>query len=260
MSVRKLSIVTICYRDLVGLKKTIESLRMQSCHEFEQWIVDGGSDDGTVEYLESLNVPWECNWISERDDGIYDAMNKGTTRASGEYVWYLNSGDVAADRHVVRDLLIELSKPGMEGIDLLYGKTYFESGVGRKIVGRPVGASDFLTSMPVSHPGMIFKRELVKKLGYSTSYRIISDWILVRSIFERGYKSAFVDRILAIFDIQGISSRNHWLDLQEKLRYEQSLQGRLRVLIFCGGRYALLWLAKKMGLYRYWQCLRYSST
>lgn len=258
MSSRKLSIVTICFRNLAGLRKTIESLLDQTCHDFEQWVIDGGSDDGTVEYLQNLKVPWNLKWISEKDKGIYDAMNKGTARASGDYIWYLNSGDYAADPKVIEDLIQAIQSHAQENVDLLYGKTYFESEVGRRVVGRKVKASDFSVSMPVSHPGMIFKRDQVQKRGYKTTYRLISDWILVRSMFEDGCKAVFINRVFATFDLSGISSVNHWLDVREKLQYEQSLRGKLRVLIWCGGRYALIWLGKKMGIFKYWKRLRYS--
>jgi putative colanic acid biosynthesis glycosyltransferase len=242
-----LSVVTICYNDLTGLRKTIDSLRDQSSYDFEQWVIDGDSRDGTREYLESLRVPWQLHWISEKDKGIYDAMNKGTARISGRYVWYLNSGDYACDPHVVADILQAIEKN--RDADLIYGKVFFESEFGRRPVGRPVTAEDFVASMPIAHPSLLFRRELVKERPYPTDYRIISDWIVIRSFFEEKRHSVFIDRPLVVFNLEGISSTNHWKDLREKLRYEKNLLRRLEIAAKCGGKYGLIWVAKKLGIY-----------
>jgi len=104
----KLSIITINYNNASGLRKTVESVLSQSTHDFEYIVVDGGSTDGSVEYLESQNSELKTqnfSFISEKDNGIYNAMNKGIRMAQGEYLHFLNSGDWLADEKVVENML-----------------------------------------------------------------------------------------------------------------------------------------------------------
>jgi glycosyltransferase involved in cell wall biosynthesis len=92
----KLSIITINYNNSIGLKKTIESVVSQSCSEFEFIVIDGGSQDVSKEIIE-LHQSKINYWVSEKDKGIYHAMNKGIRASSGEYILFLNSGDVLLD-------------------------------------------------------------------------------------------------------------------------------------------------------------------
>ena len=246
---KKLSVVTICFRDLEGLKKTIKSLQEQTSFDFEHWIIDGGSTDGTREFLEGLKVPWDLHWISEKDQGIYDAMNKGTSQTTGDFIWYLNSGDYAADPAVIQDIIAQIQTHS--DCALIYGKVYFESEFGRRPVGREVKSSELNTGMPISHPGMLFRRDWALLTPYSTQFKIISDWIVIRKIFASGAQTVFFNRFLTVFNLEGISSKNHWKDLKEKLRFESSLSRRSHLILTNGGRYVLIILLKKMGLYSY---------
>ncbi len=83
------SVITVTRNNLVGLRRTHESLRIQSCGDYEWIVVDGASDDGTADYLKKTGA----NWVSEPDRGIYDAMNKGIARAQGRWLIFMNAGD-----------------------------------------------------------------------------------------------------------------------------------------------------------------------
>ena len=89
----KISIITVCRNDRKGLEKTLESIRAQDCADYEWRVIDGNSSDGTAEWLRE-NHTLEGGWISEPDNGIYDAMNKGIGAAVGEYVAFMNSGGI----------------------------------------------------------------------------------------------------------------------------------------------------------------------
>ena len=88
----KLSIITVVYNRREDLKKTIASVKGQTSHDIEYIVIDGDSNDGTKEVI-SENADFISRFVSEKDSGIYDAMNKGLQMASGDYVWFLNSGD-----------------------------------------------------------------------------------------------------------------------------------------------------------------------
>ena len=88
----KFSIITINYNNCEGLRRTIESVVNQTCHDFEYIIIDGGSTDGSVDVIKQYADQIDY-WVSEPDKGIYNAMNKGVAVAKGEYCLFLNSGD-----------------------------------------------------------------------------------------------------------------------------------------------------------------------
>ena len=126
----KLSIITINYNNAAGLKKTLDSVAMQTSIDFEHIIVDGASTDDSVdiirEYEQSLvsnhsPLSSHLKWISEKDTGIYNAMNKGIRIAIGEYTLMLNSGDYLVDEDVIEKIL-----PLLDGTDIIQGNTIEE--------------------------------------------------------------------------------------------------------------------------------------
>jgi glycosyltransferase involved in cell wall biosynthesis len=246
-----LSIVTITWNNLEGLKRTMDALSDQSSFDFEHIVVDGGSTDGSREYLEKLSLPWHLNWSSEKDAGRYEAMNKGTRRAEGEFVWYLNAGDVPADAKVVSDLLRQIR--GDKKLDLLYGKIIFETAHGEVTSGRSAEASDFKYFMPVSHPGILFRRSLLLEQPYRTDYVMISDWIAIRQFFAGSFRREYYDRVFARFDDQGISTQFLWKDFWEKFRFEKSIRAKVELSVFLGGKLLLIDTAKFMGLYSHFK-------
>lgn len=96
-----ISIVTVTFKDFGGLKSMASSLAEQQYDKIEHIIVDGGSADGTVEWLTSYTPPYLVKWSSEPDDGIFDAMNKGAARATGDLIVFMNSGDKFSDPKVL---------------------------------------------------------------------------------------------------------------------------------------------------------------
>lgn len=246
-SPNRLSIVTICWNDLRGLQATIDSLRQQDTYDFEQIIVDGASSDGTADYLKSLSTPWKLTWVSEKDRGIYDAMNKGSMLAGGEYLWFLNSGDTAASSEVTARICAELRK--RPGIDLLYGKAWLSTGYGLRPSGRQVTTQDFLTDMPVCHQSCVYRKSALDKPPYTLDFRLISDWILTQNLFSRGSKTLYIDFFISVYDLSGLSSSNHKVIVRERLRYERSFVNRTRILLKMGGKFALISILKKTGFY-----------
>lgn len=103
----RLSIITINYNNSIGLRKTIESVVSQTDNTFEYIIVDGGSSDGSVDIIKQY-ADKVSQWVSERDGGIYNAMNKGVRMAHGEYIMFLNSGDILYDNNVIGHVLPKL--------------------------------------------------------------------------------------------------------------------------------------------------------
>ena len=125
----KISIITINYNDKVGLKKTIESVINQTWRDFEFIVIDGGSTDGGKEILEQNSDKIDY-WVSESDNGIFNAMNKGIKVATGDYLLFLNSGDWFYSSNVISD--VEKIIDG--SVDIYYGNAVFKFEKKDKIV------------------------------------------------------------------------------------------------------------------------------
>jgi putative colanic acid biosynthesis glycosyltransferase len=247
----KITVITISLENYSGLKETVDSLLAQTNFQFEHLIVDGGSKDSTVAFLEQLQVPWNLKWISEKDQGRYEAMNKGVSQSTGEFVWFLNSGDKAADPLVIADFIKAISE--YPEVEMFYGKVVFATAYGNIVSGRQVNASDFRHHMPISHPAILFRREQILKNPYRTDFKMISDWILIQEVFNRNAKTFFLDRIFAIFDVHGVSSTQPWKDMLEKLKYQKEISAKLSVLIHCGGKQMILSLLKLTRTYQFYK-------
>ncbi len=177
-----ISVITVVYNDIKGVDKTIRSIIGQSCSELEYIIIDGGSDDGTLDSIRKHDKSI-AHWISEPDQGIYDAMNKGLRYASGDYVLFINSGDELYNKDTLSVVL-----KSADDADIYYGDTMFidekgkELGLRSKISTRrsPEGlnANDFLKGMVVSHQSFLVKRSLTPEydLKYTCSADI--DWCI----------------------------------------------------------------------------------
>lgn len=202
----KLSVITINYNNKEGLHRTIDSIRNQATHNFEYIIIDGGSTDGSVDIIKE-NVDIIDYWVSERDHGIYEAMNKGVRAAKGMFLQFLNSGDWLNSSDVLKLTLPHLT----DEIDLLSGYTVRRTQDGRYFREK-AGSPDFMTVVsmfeaPLSHAGSFIRRQLLVNRPYDEQYRIVSDWkfFMEASLFDN-IRYQHIDLDIAVFDSMGISS------------------------------------------------------
>ena len=166
----KLSIVTINRNHAAGLNRTIASLSMQTCQDFEWLFVDGASSDESVSIAKTFIRSGDI-CLSEPDRGIYHAMNKAIPLASGQYLLYLNSGDTLIQADAIKVILQTLAMPKHEGIDVLL--CGFEVR-GIKRLPKPLWLKWW--SLPTSHQAMIYKRALLEKNSFEESFRFASDF------------------------------------------------------------------------------------
>ena len=252
----KLSIVTINYNNVEGLKKTLASVASQTYRDIEHIIIDGGSTDGSVEAIKeyvSANPNHDplfkhmINWVSEKDSGIYYAMNKGIEIALGrrvvnalnrsersedknkvvpDYIQILNSGDIFAAPDVVERMVAGIEKA--EYPELLYGnmiKKDFSSG---KIIGKSREVEYSLRqyyASTMNHDCCFIRRDVYEKYGlYDESLKIVSDWKWFLQTIGLGYvKPVYVDIDVTIFDASGISESNLELRNQERRQVLEKL-------------------------------------
>ena len=222
---KKLSIITINYNDAAGLKKTMESVLSQTEQNFEYIVVDGGSTDGSVEVVSNFKFQISnFKWISEKDNGIYNAMNKGLRMATGIYVQFLNSGDTLVNANITAAVLPLLNDKNAPSI--LYGveRHIYPDGRIKKSKELPLTLLTFYRGT-IPHSAAYIKRDLFEEYGYyDENLKIVSDWKwYIQAIVLGGEEIQFIPIEITNFDKQGISSTNKQLDKKERQKVLQEL-------------------------------------
>lgn len=225
----RLTIITINRNNAAGLKKTMQSVLTQTCCSFEYIVVDGASTDDSKEVIQHYSREFRerLKWISEPDQGIYSAMNKGIQMASGDYLQFLNSGDVLADRTVVDRMFTELEKKRFPSI--LYGNMLKELDShtllrDRCFRGNPITLYGMYRGC-LNHSPSYILRDLFSKYGiYDEELRICSDWKWFMQAIVLGEETpVYVDIDVTIFDMTGISETNKELMEKERRMLLQSM-------------------------------------
>lgn len=169
----KFSIITVNYNHCDGLRKTIQSVVNQTFTDYEYIIIDGGSEDGSVEVIKEYSEKITY-WVSERDKGIYNGMNKGIAKARGTYVNFMNSGDV-----FYRNDILEKVNRLMDDSDFVIGKDYNQNPETGKVFttilpARISMAAFYMWTLP--HQSAFIRRSLFFNSPYDESLRIVADW------------------------------------------------------------------------------------
>jgi len=204
----KISIITICFNSQATLEPTIQSVINQTYKNIEYIIIDGASNDKTVEIIEKYD-DHISKWISEPDKGIYDAINKGLKLASGDIVGLIHSGDC-----LYEDLTIEKIADHFESndIDAIYGhsKIYSDDGENVVRINKSPHFRDNLLKIGwfPSHQSFYAKRELFEQYGlYSLHYKIAADYeLFLRFVHIHKININLLDEFIVKFSLGGISS------------------------------------------------------
>ena len=213
MEKSQLSVITVCYNSELTICDTIESVLLQSNSNFEYIIIDGDSIDNTVGIIKSYEQSFEkkgikFTWLSEPDNGIYDAMNKGMKLSKGKVIGYLNSDDYFYSDNVI-DMLIRTFNE--EDIDCCYGNILIVDNEGiikRKWISRDFKNGLFRKSWTPAHPTFYCKRDIYSKYGgFRLDYKITSDVDLMMELLEKkNIKSKYVNKFFVIMRENGNSS------------------------------------------------------
>lgn len=197
----KVSIVTINYNN--ELEKTIKSVINQTCKDYEFLIIDGASTDGSekVAYRYKDNIDY---FVSEKDTGVYNAMNKGVKKAYGEYLYFLNAGDTLESTDTLSKVIKEL-----DNVDMLYGKirVVSKNGIKNIIKKKILNRQNIKLGKKVSQQVVFVKRDLFNKLGgLDERYKVAADFDLLCKIFENTKDIGYIDEVICDYDDGGISS------------------------------------------------------
>jgi glycosyltransferase involved in cell wall biosynthesis len=206
----KISIVTVAWNNAEGLEKTIQSVVNQTYKNTEFIIIDGGSTDGTIDIINRYKEDIDY-WVCEKDDGIYDAMNKGIKVSTGDWLSFMNSGDVFYNKQVLDDLTIGI----FPDKSIIYGNNF----------STPYSIKPFSLKklecgiIMASHQAMLFNKKIISnQLYYNCKYKIYADYDLVNRIYLLGLKFQYINNCVSIREPNGISSIISWTKRWDKLR------------------------------------------
>lgn len=220
--------VTVVRNAPEALRTTAESVLSQTYPNIEYVIIDGASTDGTADYARSLGDKVDT-LISERDKGIYDAMNKGVSVATGEWVIFMNAGDAFYATDTVEKVFGE---DKYSGFGVVYGDVVKKNAEGELIV-KKAGVPHNSHRMFFCHQSAFYRRSELLIEKFEITYRMSADIHQVKRLWKKGVKFRQIDLPIAIFDTGGVSNTKRSDGLQENIYIVRELDGffdRLRLL------------------------------
>lgn len=206
----KITVITVTYNCKKYIEKTLESISTQTYKNIELIIVDGKSNDGTWEIINNYKSKITKK-ISEKDSGIYDAMNKGIALSSGEYIFFLNAGDIFVNDTVVENVCKKITSE-----DVVYGNVILVEKNNKKIVKKFPKSLDFkfMVLDTICHQAVFMKKELLNKYKFNQNEKIFADYELWIKIFlnKNIWNIKKIDINIAEYNLEGISSKLKKID------------------------------------------------
>ncbi len=220
-----LSVITVVFNNVKDIERTMLSVLGQTYERLEYLVIDGKSTDGTVEVIEKYRTRLAV-FITQKDAGIYDAMNKGLSKATGDYVVFMNSGDEFYKKDTVKEVFATAADA-----DIYYGETEMINrqlqSLGQRRHKAPENFTwkDFKYGMSVSHQAIFIRRKLVE--NYDLKYQLSSDidWILTAA--KKARKMVNVHQYVAKYLVGGISKKKHVQSLRERFAIMRKHYGLL---------------------------------
>lgn len=232
------TVITVTLNNLSGLKNTYESVSQQEFTNFEWLVIDGASKDGSADFLKDKKQNTDHEFIlrytSEKDAGIYDAMNKGIKHAFGEYLIFMNAGDTFASP----DILKTIEKHTEKQPDFIYGDAFETTKNGGKPIAKTASQyKNMPCGMFTHHQAMIYNHQTLKAIDihYSTLYTIASDYDFTARFLAKSKKIIYIPKPICIFEHGGISQQNAYTGRREQFLIREKLNmvsPRKNVMIF----------------------------
>ena len=226
------TVITVTYNAEHTLRRTLKSVQEQTYLNIEHIIVDGNSTDATVELIKQ-HARENTRWISEKDSGIYDAMNKASAMANGQYICYLNAGDAFYEKETVEKLVSTAKKH--QHPDILYGETVIVDNKGRFLHNRRLKApkrlhwQSFKQGMLVCHQAFIISRSLFEP--YDLTYRFSSDVDWCIRLMKKSRSIVNTHEVLIKYLNEGITTTNRKASLKERYRIMTKHYGSLSTIL-----------------------------
>ena len=194
-----ISIITIVLNDKDNIERTIQSVLNQNI-EIEYIIIDGGSTDGTLEVIEKHRDKIDI-LVSEKDDGIYNAMNKAIDLATGEWICFMNSGDGFYNSNVLKNIL-----PNIENsVDVVYGDWEVRYENKKRVLKADKNIENIWKGMIFSHQSCFVKKDILKQYKFNETNRITADYELFYNLYKANKKFRYIPMIVASVSAGGLS-------------------------------------------------------
>jgi glycosyltransferase involved in cell wall biosynthesis len=217
----KFSIITVVYNAENTIAKTISSILKQTLKDFEYIIIDGMSTDSTLEIIKRYEVLFDnsnitFHLISEKDGGIYDAMNKGINIASGNWIGILNADDfyesdaIESVKYFINNNIHS---------ELIYGNMNLIDRNNTKIIKPSLNLNNLYNTMSLFHPSIFIKKSIYESYGkYSLNFKLSSDWELILKLYHRKVEFLYLNKTLSNFTSGGAGSGFKWVHFKERLQ------------------------------------------
>jgi len=222
----KITIITVCYNAAKTIEETIKSVISQDYQDLEYIIIDGASTDGTKEIIEKYKKIFPIIYISEKDKGIYDAMNKGIDLASGDYLNFMNADDYFFNKDVIAEMIPYLEKQD----DIVYGDMEVRYKDFKLIKKEP--QPKYLWRGPVNHQSSFIKKETMKKYKYNIENKIVADFEFFLNVYYHGGKITKIDKTIASFSNEGMNQINDKQVIKDCYQTVKKFKNTLTVKIY----------------------------
>lgn len=225
----KISIVTVCYNEASSIVATLDSIANQTYSNIENIIKDGGSTDGTIDIVQrhksgKLNIIAE----SSKDGGLYNGMNIGLSKCTGDYVLFVNAGDRLVSNDVIATMVAKAESEGLP--DFVYGDCANEVN-GELMVRTAHGPGFMKMGMPAAHESMLYKLSVIRErnIRYDARYRIAADYKFTYEFVKAAKTFAYVPMPIVVFSEGGVSTSHKWQGMMEANLVRRDVGG----LSFC---------------------------
>ena len=205
----KISIITITYNSASSLQRALDSVQSQTYKDIEHVIIDGASTDGTRKLIEAYAKQHKnVKWVSEKDNGIYDAINKGIRLATGDVIGFLHSDDMLYSVDSIGQIAAALEQ---NQADVVYGDLQYMRGnkVVRRWKSNTFNPRALKYGWMPPHPTVYVRREVYQQVGeYDSWFRISADYDMILRIFTAGYNTHYIPEVLVCMETGGASNKN----------------------------------------------------
>lgn len=205
----KISIITITYNSASSLQRALDSVQSQTYKDIEHVIIDGASTDGTRKLIEAYAKQHKnVKWVSEKDNGIYDAINKGIRLATGDVIGFLHSDDMFYSVDSIEQIAAAFEQ---NQADVVYGDLQYMRGnkVVRRWKSNTFNPRALKYGWMPPHPTVYVRREVYQQVGeYDSWFRISADYDMILRIFTAGYNTHYIPEVLVCMETGGASNKN----------------------------------------------------
>lgn len=240
MDQAKISVISITYNNLHGLKKTLESYLLLDRTDTELIVVDGNSTDGTSDYLKNLPAQKNIRYISEKDKGIYDAMNKGIALVEGDWVIFMNAGDCFYNPSCLNALDLN------DRYDVLYGDCEVQYDNYKRILHADNDIRQLWKGMFFSHQTVFIKAALIKANPFDLSYRFCADFNQLFGLFKQGRRFQYSGIIVSSIEAGGVSDSKRYLSTKEVFAINRKLNRNFLIYVYFPLKIAVGFLVVKL--------------